>query len=92
MFATRFWIGCTLKPCRLSLVIVDLSAAPYVDMHSAHVLASLAKELTTAGRRVQVVEARSAVRERLRGEEVGGHLGRIDRFTSMADVVEAFQD
>jgi high affinity sulfate transporter 1 len=75
-----------------TLVIVDLSSAPYVDMHSAHMLASLAEELTTAGRRVQVVEARSAVRERLRGEEVGGQLGRIDRFTSVADAVEALQD
>jgi MFS superfamily sulfate permease-like transporter len=75
-----------------TLVIVDLSSAPYVDMHSAHMLASLAEELTTTGRRIQVVEARSAVRERLRGAEVGGQLGRIDRFTSVADAVEALQD
>jgi len=74
------------------LVILDLSAAPHVDMHGAQMLASLAEELTVAGRRIQVVEARSAVRERLRGEEVGGRLGGIDRFTSVGDALEAFQN
>jgi high affinity sulfate transporter 1 len=72
------------------LVILDLSAAPLVDMHSAHMLGSLAEELTAAGRRVQAVEARSAVRERLRGEGVDVQLGGIDRFTSVADALEAF--
>ena len=52
------------------LVVLDLSAAPYVDMHSAHMLAELAGELTAAGIRVQAVEARSSVRDRLRGEGV----------------------
>ena len=74
------------------LVVLDLSAAPQVDMHSAHMLASLAEELTTAGRRVQVVEARSSVRERLRNEGVDVRLGGIDRFTSVADALEAFQE
>src|SRR5438876_4002842 len=36
------------------LVIIDLSAAPYVDLQSAHTLACLADELTAAGSRVQV--------------------------------------
>jgi MFS superfamily sulfate permease-like transporter len=74
------------------LVVLDLSAAPQVDMHSAHMLASLAEELTAAGRRVQVVEARSSVRERLRNEGVDMRLGGIDRFTSVADALEAFQE
>lgn len=73
------------------LVLVDLSAAPYVDMHSAHMLASLAEELTAAGGRFQAVEARSSVRERLRGEGVDARLGGIDRFTSLADALDAFQ-
>jgi MFS superfamily sulfate permease-like transporter len=72
------------------LVVLDLSAAPQVDMHSAQMLASLAEELTAAGRRFQAVEARSSVRERLRGEGVDARLGGIDRFTSVADAVEAF--
>ena len=48
------------------LVVLDLSAAPRVDMHSAQMLGSLADELTATGIRVQAVEARSSVRDRLR--------------------------
>jgi len=73
------------------LVMLDLSAAPYVDMHGAHMLAELAGELTAAGIRVQAVEARSSVRERLRSEGVDAKLGGIDRFTTVADAVEASQ-
>jgi high affinity sulfate transporter 1 len=73
------------------LVVLDLSAAPYVDMHAAHALAELAGELTAAGIRVQAVEARSSVRDRLRNEGVEERLGGINRFTSVADAVEAFQ-
>lgn len=70
-------------------VIIDLSAAPHVDLQSAHTLAGLADELGAAGVRVQVVEARSAVRERLRSEGLDERLGGIDRFTSVADVVDS---
>ena len=72
-----------------ALVIIDLSAAPHVDLQSAHTLAGLADELTAEGIRVQVVEARSAVRERLRGEGLDARLGGIDRFTSVADAVDS---
>jgi len=73
------------------LVVLDLSAAAYVDMHSAHMLAGLAEELSAAGGRVQAVEARSSVRDRLRSEGVDAKLGGVNRFTSVADAVEAFQ-
>lgn len=73
------------------LVVLDLSAAPRVDMHSAHMLESLAAELTASGIRVQAVEARSSVRERLRGLGADAKLGAIDRFTTVAEAVEAFQ-
>jgi len=53
------------------MVVLDLSAAPRVDMHSAQMLGSLADELSATGIRVQAVEARSSVRERLRSEGVG---------------------
>lgn len=76
------------KPPRL--VIIDLSAAPYVDLQSAHSLADLADEFTASGIRVQVVEARSAVRERLRNEGLDARLGGIDRFTAVADAVDSF--
>jgi MFS superfamily sulfate permease-like transporter len=73
------------------LVVLDLSAAPHVDMHAAHMLAELAGELTAAGTRVQAVEARSSVRDRLRSEGVEDKLGGINRFTSVADAAESFQ-
>ena len=62
-----------------------------MDLQSAHSLASLADELTASAIRVQVVEARSGVRERLGGEGLDARLGGIDRFTSVADAVDAFQ-
>lgn len=76
-------------PAPPKLVVLDLSATPYVDMHGAHMLAELVEELTSAGVRVQAVEARSSVRDRLRGEGVDERLGGINRFTSVADVIEA---
>lgn len=73
------------------LVVLDLSATPYVDMHSAHMLAGLAGELTAAGVRVRVVEARSSVRDRLRTEGVDEKLGGINRFNAVADAVDEYQ-
>ncbi len=73
------------------LVVLDLSAAPRVDMHSAQMLGNVADELTASGIQLQVVEARSSVRERLRGEGVEARLGGIDRFTTVADAVDRFQ-
>ncbi len=73
------------------LIVLDLSAAPRVDMQSAHTLAGMATELAAAGIRLQAVEPRSSVRDRLRLEEVDGKLGRVNRFTAVADVVEHFQ-
>src|SRR5947208_8686039 len=70
------------------LVVLDLSAAPRVDMHSAQMLGSLADELTATGIRVQAVETRASVRERLRSESVDTKLGGINRFTSVADALE----
>ncbi len=78
----------TAEPAPPKLVILDLSAAPYLDLQSAYTLGGLATELTAAGVRVQVVEARSGVRERLRREGLDAQLGGIDRFTTVADVVD----
>jgi sulfate permease, SulP family len=74
----------------LRLVLIDLSASPHMDMQSAHVLADLSEELTAAGLRAQVVEARSSVRDRLRAEGVEVRLGGVSRFASVADVVNNY--
>src|SRR6266436_2287575 len=72
------------------LVVLDLSAAPLVDMQSAHALASMADELTAEGIEFHAVEPRSSVRDRLRHAHVDGRLGGIDRFTTVADVIDHF--
>ena len=53
-------------------------------------LKSLDEELRAAGARLQIVEARASVRDKLRTEGVENRFGRIDRFTSVADAVDAF--
>jgi len=65
--------------------------APRVDLQSAHALGELANDLTAKRIQVQAVEARSSVRDRLRSEGVDDKLGGINRFTSVAGAVEAFQ-
>jgi len=72
------------------LIVLDLSAAPLVDMQSAHTLAGMAEELTAVGIKFHAVEPRSSVRDRLRHEHVDAKLGGIDRFTSVADVIEHY--
>src|SRR5438874_20278 len=73
------------------LVILDLSAAPLVDMQSAHTLAGMADELIAKGIQFHAVEPRSSVRDRLRHEGVDSKLGGVNRFTTVADVIEYFQ-
>jgi MFS superfamily sulfate permease-like transporter len=79
------------EPTPPKLVVLDLSAAPRVDLQSAHGLAAIAAEITSKGIRFQAVEARSSVRDRLRNEGVDGKLGGVNRFTTVADAVEDFQ-
>jgi MFS superfamily sulfate permease-like transporter len=74
------------------LVLIDLSAAPRVDLQAAEALRGLAVELRGAGVEVQAVEARASVRDRLRVGGVDPVLGIANHFTSLADAVEAFQN
>ncbi len=78
----------TNKP---ELVVLDLSAAPYVDLQSAHTLAGMADELRTLGVRLQVVEARSSVRDRLNSEGLEARIGRANRFVTVADALDQFE-
>src|SRR6266436_731919 len=72
------------------LVVLDLSAAPLVDMQSAHTLAGMAEELIAMRIQFHAVEPRSSVRDRLRREGVDIKLGGIDRFTTVADMIDHF--
>ena len=78
------------EPTPPKLVVLDLSAAARVDMQSAHMLAGMADELTAQDIQFHAVEPRSSVRERLRHEHVDSKLGGIDRFTTVADVIDHF--
>jgi sulfate permease, SulP family len=78
------------EPTPPKLVVLDLSAAPLVDMQSAYTLAGMADELIAKHIRFQAVEPRSSVRDRLRHEAVDGKLGGVNRFTTVADVIDHF--
>jgi high affinity sulfate transporter 1 len=78
------------EPTPPKLIVFDLSEAANVDMQSAHTLASMAEELTAEGIQFHAVEARSSVRDRLRHQGVDGKLGGINRFTTVADVIDHF--
>src|SRR5437016_8351956 len=79
------------EPPPPKLVVLDLSAAARVDMQSAHMLAGMADELIAKGIQFHAVEPRSSVRDRLRHEGVDSKLGGVNRFTTVADVIEYFQ-
>ena len=78
------------EPALPGLVVLDLSAASRVDMQSAHTLGGMADELNAKGIQFHVVEPRSSVRDRLRKEGVDSKLGGINRFTTVADVIDSF--
>jgi high affinity sulfate transporter 1 len=80
------------EPTLPKLVVLDLSAAPRVDMQSAHTLGALADDLSARKIRFQAVEPRSSVRDRLRSQGVDGKLGGVNRFTTVADVIDNFQN
>jgi len=72
---------------RPSLVILDLSASPQIDMHAAAVLGELAKELDGRGVKLKAVEARASVRQRLARAGVDRRLGGISPLDTVAGIV-----
>jgi MFS superfamily sulfate permease-like transporter len=74
------------------LVIWDMTTSPMIDMAGAHTFLTLKAELDKRGIAFRVVEARSTVRDMLRLEGVEEKVGRIDRFTMLADAIDAFEN
>jgi high affinity sulfate transporter 1 len=72
----------------IKLVVCDLSTSPAVDLAGARMFLTLYEELARRGVTFRLVEARSSVRDMLRLEGVEDKVGRIDRFQSLADVME----
>jgi len=73
------------------IVILDLSASPHMDIQACGVMMNMADDIKAVGARLQIVEARSSVRDRLRAEGIEEHVSQVNRFTSVADAVEDFQ-
>jgi high affinity sulfate transporter 1 len=73
------------------VAVWDLSTSPAMDLAGARLVLSLHEELARRGMTLQLVEARSSVRDILRLEGVEDKVGRIDRFRSLADLVDDFE-
>ena len=74
----------------VKLVICDLSTSPAIDIAGARMFLNLNAELKKRGVTLRLVEARSKVRDMLRSEGVEDKVGRIDRFTTLADAIDDF--
>jgi sulfate permease, SulP family len=79
-------------PGPLRLMVWDLSSSPQVDLAGARMLASLQETLQQAGVPLRLVGARAPVREILRAEGLEERVGHVDRRTSVADVIDEYQD
>jgi MFS superfamily sulfate permease-like transporter len=82
-------LNAATEPVRL--VICDFSTSPKVDMAGARMFLKLQAEIEKRGIAFRLVEARSTVRDMLRVEGVEDKVGRIDRFTTLADAIDSFQ-
>jgi SulP family sulfate permease len=74
------------------LVVCDLSTSPYVDLAGSRMLESLSDALAKQHIALRLVEVHATTRDLLRVEGLEAKVGDIDRFTSVADVVEGFQE
>jgi MFS superfamily sulfate permease-like transporter len=83
-------ITAAAEAAKPKLVLLDLSAAPRVDLQAAATLGTLHSELATSGIRLQIVEALATVRDKLRQEGLEEKAGTLSRHTSVADAVDAF--
>ena len=75
----------------LRFVVCDLSTSPSIDLAGARMLLNLQGEMAKRGIILRVVEARASVRDLLRIEGAEERVGTIDRFATLADVIEDFQ-
>ncbi|MBL8963402.1 MAG: SulP family inorganic anion transporter [Phycisphaerae bacterium] len=72
------------------LVVCDLSAVPIIDIAGAEMFMKLEADARAFGSRFAIVEARAHVRDKLRLEGMEARIGTIDRFRTVADVVDHF--
>jgi MFS superfamily sulfate permease-like transporter len=75
----------------LRLVVCDLSTSPNIDLAGAKMFLDLHTELAKRGLILRLVEAHASVRDLLRMEGAEDQVGRINRFETVADVIDHFQ-
>ncbi|HEX3767460.1 MAG TPA: sodium-independent anion transporter, partial [Puia sp.] len=71
----------------VELVIIDLSASPYVDVAGLAMLLNLGEELDGQGKKMRIVQALSNVRDILRKQGLERITGHISRSDTIADAV-----
>jgi MFS superfamily sulfate permease-like transporter len=71
----------------VKLLIIDLSASPYVDVAGSKMLLNLATALNKEGKRIRIVQALSNVREILRKQGLEELCGHISRSSTIAEAV-----
>ena len=76
---------------KLRLVILDLSAAPYVDVAGSKMLLQLSNQLKKKNIQLKIVEALSNVRDILRKQGMEEIIGHISRKVSIDNAVEEFE-
>jgi len=76
----------------LKQVILDLSAAPYVDVAGSTMLCELARQLSEKNIDLKLAEARSEVRDILRKQHMEEIIGPIQREANLAESVNAFEN
>jgi sulfate permease, SulP family len=73
------------------LLILDLSAAPYVDVAGSKMILNLATALNKEGTETRIVQALSNVREILRKQGVEEITGHLSRSSTIAETIVEFQ-
>jgi high affinity sulfate transporter 1 len=72
-------------------MVLDLSAAPIVDLQSARTLRALGTELAALGVQARIVGPHAVVREALRSQGLEQHFGPIHHTITLAEVLAEFR-
>ena len=75
----------------LRLVILDLSATPFIDIEGSNMLLELSEELRRSERKLRIADALFTVRDILRKQGLEEITGKISRKVSIDDMVKEFE-
>jgi sulfate permease, SulP family len=75
----------------IKVLILDLAAAPYVDVAGSKMLLNLAQHFHKENKQIRIVEALSNVREILRKQGLEEMTGKISRTSTIAEAISEFK-